>query len=39
MASGACRMANEDNETNLSDIFTKVLPLTTRELLLDSFTY
>ena len=39
VASGACRMANEDNETNLSDIFTKVLPLTTRKLLLDSFTY
>ena len=24
--SGACRMAKEDTETNLSDIFTKMLP-------------
>ena len=24
--SGACRMAKEDTETNLSDIFTKVIP-------------
>ena len=26
VASGACRMAKENNETNLSDLFTKVLP-------------
>ena len=26
VASGACRMAKEDTDTNLSDIFTKVLP-------------
>ena len=26
VASGACRMAKEDTETNLSDLFTKVLP-------------
>ena len=25
VASGACRMAKEDTETNLSDLFTKVL--------------
>ena len=39
VASGACRMAKEDTETNLSDIFTKVLPRPRRELLLDSFTF
>ena len=39
VASGACRMAKEDTETNLSDLFTKVLPRPRRELLLDSFTY
>ena len=39
VASGACRMAKEDTETNLSDIFTKVLPRPRRELLLNSFTY
>ena len=37
--SGACRMEKEDTETNLSDLFTKVLPRPRRELLLDSFTY
>ena len=37
--SGACRMANEDTETNLSDLFAKVLPRPRRGLLLDSFTY
>ena len=26
VASGACRMSNEDTETKLSDLFTKVLP-------------
>ena len=39
LASGACSMANDDNVTNLSDFFTKVLPRTRRELLLESFTY
>ena len=39
VASGTCRIAKEDTETNLSDLFTKVLPLPRRELLLDSFTY
>ena len=39
VASGTCRTAKEDTETNLSDIFTKVLPRPRRELLLNSFTY
>ena len=39
VAIGACRMAKEVTETNLSDLFTKVLPLPRRELLLGSFTY
>ena len=39
MASGSCRVAKEDTETNLSDISTKMLPQPRRELLLDSFTY
>ena len=39
VASCACRMTKEDNETKLLDLFTKVLPLQRRELLLDSFTY
>ena len=37
--SGTFRMAKGDTETNLSDLFTKVLPRPKRELLLDSFTY
>ena len=39
VASGACRMAKKDTETNLSDLFTKALPRPKRELLLHSFTY
>ena len=39
VASGICRIAKEDTETNLEDIFTKVLPGLRRELLLDMFTY
>ena len=39
VASGACRMASEDNDTKLSDMFTKVLPQSRREFLLDSFIY
>ena len=39
VASGVCRMSKEDTETNLSDLFTKVLPRPRRELLLESFTY
>ena len=37
--SGACRMAKEDTETNLTHLFTKVLPQPRKELFLDSFTY
>jgi hypothetical protein len=39
VASGACRIAKEDTETNLADLFTKVLPKPRRELLLNKFTY
>ena len=39
VARGACRIIKDDTETNLSNLFTKVLPLPRRELLLDSFTY
>ena len=39
VSSGAFMMTKEDTETNLSDIFTKVLPRPRRELLLNSFTY
>ena len=39
VASGACRMEKEDSETNLSYLFTRVLPRLRRELLLESFTY
>ena len=33
VASGECRMAKEDTENNLSDLFTNVLPQTRRGLL------
>ena len=39
VSSGACRMAKEGTETNLSDLFTNLLPRPRRELLLDSFNY
>jgi hypothetical protein len=39
VASGAIRIAKEDTETNLADLFTKVLPKPRRELLLNKFTY
>ena len=39
VASGACRIAKEDTETNLSDLFTKVLTRVRREFLLNKFTY
>ena len=39
VASGACRMTKEYTKTNLSHLFTKVLPRPRRELLLDSFNY
>ena len=37
--SGAYQKAKEDTETNLADLFTKVLPRPRRELLLNKFTY
>ena len=39
VASGICCIAKEDTETNLADIFTKILPAPIRERLLDMFTY
>ena len=38
VASGASRIAKEDTETNLADLFTKVLPRPRRELFLNKFT-
>ena len=38
-ASGVSRISKEDTETNLADLFTKVLPRPRRELLLNKFTY
>ena len=37
VASGTVRIAKEDTKTNLSDVFTKILP--TEEGLLDRFMY
>ena len=34
-----CRIAKEDTKTNLSALFTKILPCVTREELLDRFMY
>ncbi len=39
VADGTCRIAKEDTETNLADLFTKVLPKTKREDLMDRFMY
>ena len=39
VASGASRIAKDDTETNLADLFTKVLSRPRRELLLKIFTY
>ena len=39
VASGIFRIAKEDTETNIEDIFTKVLPGPIRERLMDMFTY
>ena len=39
VADGTCRIAKEDTETNLADLFTKVLPKAKREDLLDRFMY
>ena len=39
VASGICRISKEDTDTNLADIFTKVLPGLRQERLLDMFRY
>jgi hypothetical protein len=39
VAAGTVRVAKEGTKTNLSDLFTKLLPQTRREELLDKFTY
>ena len=39
VASGASRIAKEDTENNLAEIFTKVFPRPKRELLLNKFIY
>ena len=39
VASGTIRVAKEGTKTNLSDLFTKVLPQPRRDELLDKFTY
>ena len=39
IASGATLISKEDTETKLADLFTKVMPIPRRELLLNKFTY
>ena len=39
VAMGMIRIAKECSETNLADLFTKILPRIVRERLLDMFTY
>ena len=39
VAAGTARVAKEGTQTNLSDLFTKLLPQPRREELLDKFTY
>ena len=39
VAAGTIRIAKEGTETNLADLFTKILPGPRREMLLDMFTY
>jgi hypothetical protein len=39
VAAGTVRIAKEGTSTNLSDLFTKLLPQARREALLDRFTY
>ena len=39
VAAGTCRITKEATETNLSDLFTKILSKVRREALLDRFTY
>ena len=38
-AAGTCRITKEATETNLSDLFTKLLSKVPHEALLDGFTY
>ena len=39
VAAGTIRIAKEDTKTNISDIFTKILPAFIRNALLDKFMY
>ena len=39
VAAGTVRVAKEGTRTNLSDLFTKLLPQVQRDELLDKFTY
>ena len=39
VAAGIVRIAKEDSETNLADIFTKILPKGRRDELIDRFMY
>ena len=39
VAAGTVRVAKEDTETNLADVFTKVLSTIRRNLLFDKFMY
>ena len=39
VASGTVRIAKEDTETNLSDVFTKIMPAWKRNALFDRFLY
>ena len=39
ITSGATQISKEDTDTNLAELFTKVLPRPRRELLLNKFTY
>ena len=39
VAAGTCRITKEATETNLSNLFTKILNKVQREALLDRFTY
>jgi hypothetical protein len=39
VAAGTVRIAKEGTSTNLSDLFTKLLPQARQEELLDRFTY
>ena len=39
VAAGTVRVAKEGTKTNLSDLFTKLLPQPRRKELLDKFTY